>query len=119
AADQFTVAVAVSKGDERIAVFADPVWSTDQIVNYGLLGPNTAPMVGAMFPGNAELFVNSIFWLSNMDEMIAASARSQDIRRIGNITPAQMTGMRWLVLAGVPLAIFIIGIVVGLKRRAS
>ena len=119
AADQFTVAIAASKGDERIAVFADPVWSTNQIVNYGLLGPNTAQMVGAMFPGNAELFVNSVFWLSNMDEMIAASARSQDIRRIGNITPAQMTGIRWLVLGGVPLVIFIVGIVVGLKRRAS
>jgi glutaredoxin-related protein len=119
AADHFTVAVAASKGDERIAVFADPVWSTDQIVNYGLLGPNTAQMVGAMFPGNAELFVNSVFWLSNMDEMIAASARSQDIRRIGDVSSAQMIGIRWLVLAGMPLGIFVIGIAVGLKRRAS
>lgn len=119
AAKQFTIAVAASEDGKRLAVFADPMWATDQIVNYGLLGPGTAQMVGAAFPGNAELFVNSIFWLSNMDEMIAASARSQDIRRIGEITPAQMTGIRWAILAGVPLAIFAIGIAVGLKRRAA
>jgi glutaredoxin-related protein len=119
AADTFTVAVAAEKGKQRIAVFADPVWATDQIVNYGMLGPGTASMVGAMFPANAELFVNSVFWLSNMDEMIAASARSQDIRRIGEITPTQMMGIRWGVLAGIPLAIFAIGIGVGIKRRAA
>jgi hypothetical protein len=113
------VAVAAEKGKQRIAVFADPVWATDQIVNYGMLGPGTASMVGAMFPANAELFVNSVFWLSNMDEMIAASARSQDIRRIGEITPTQMMGIRWGVLAGIPLAIFAIGIGVGIKRRAA
>lgn len=119
AAKEFTIAVAASQDGKRIAVFADPMWATDQIVNYGLLGPGTAQMVGAMFPGNAELFVNSVFWLSNMDEMIAASARSQDIRRIGDITPAQMIGIRWAILAGVPLLIFGIGIGVGLKRRAA
>ena len=120
AADQFTVAVAAVKDDkQRIAVFADPAWATDQIVNYGMLGPGTAQMVGAMFPGNAELFVNTVFWLSNMDEMIAASARSQDIRRIGDVTPGQMVGIRWAVLAGIPLLIFAIGIGVGIKRRSA
>ncbi|MBL4699802.1 MAG: Gldg family protein [Phycisphaeraceae bacterium] len=119
AADQFTVAVAASKGDNRIAVFADPVWATDQIVTYGMLGPGTAQIVGAMFPANAELFINSVFWLSNMDEMIAASARSQDIRRIGEVTKAQMIGVRWAVLGGMPLLIFVIGITVGLKRRRA
>lgn len=118
-AKAFTIAVAASKGDERIAVFADPVWATDQIVNYGLFGPGTAQMAGAMFPGNAELFVNSVFWLSHMDEMIAASARSQDIRRVGDITSSQMMTIRWLILAGIPLGIFAIGIGVGLKRRSA
>jgi len=119
AADQFTVAVAASKGEDRIAVFSDPVWATDQIVTYGMLGPGTAQIVGAMFPANAELFINSIFWLSNMDEMIAASARSQDIRRIGEVTKAQMIGVRWAVLGGIPLLIFVIGIIVGFKRRRA
>ena len=105
ASEQFTVAVAADQNGKRLAVFADPMWATDQIVNYGLLGPGTAPMVGAAFPANPELFVNSMFWLSNMDEMIAASARSQDIRRIGDVTTAQMIGIRWTVLAGLPLAI--------------
>lgn len=119
AADAFTLAVAAARGKQRIAVFADPVWATDQIINFGMLGPNTAQMVGAMFPANSELFVNSVFWLSHMDEMIAASARSQDIRRIGEITPGQMMALRWGVLAGMPLVIFAIGIGVGLKRRAA
>ncbi|HAI14258.1 MAG TPA: hypothetical protein DCM28_21315 [Phycisphaerales bacterium] len=119
ATEQFTVAVAADQNGKRLAVFADPMWASDQIVNYGLLGPGTAPMVGAAFPANPELFVNSMFWLSNMDEMIAASARSQDIRRIGDVTTAQMIGIRWTVLAGLPLAIFAIGIIVGLKRRKA
>ncbi len=120
AADVFTLAVAAQKTDgQRIAVFADPVWATDQIVNYGLLGAGTASMVGAMFPANAELFVNSVFWLSDLDQLIAASARTQDIRRIKAISAGQLTALRWGLILGMPLVVLLGGVGVWMTRRGN
>lgn len=105
AAKQFTIAAAAQKGDSRLVVVADPVWATDQL--------STNPA----FPGNAELFVNSVYWLSGLEDMIAASARTQDIRRVGEISPNGMLMLRWAMMLGMPLLVASAGMGVWLVRR--
>jgi len=116
-ADSFIIAAAAQKGDNRLVVVTSPSWATDQITTYGPLGPGTAEVFGSMFPGNAELFVNSVYWLADLDQLIAASARSQDIRRIEPFSYATLVSLRWALLLGMPLAAIAAGVSVWSIRR--
>ncbi|MCC6580315.1 MAG: Gldg family protein [Phycisphaeraceae bacterium] len=118
AGDSFVVAAAAEQGERRLVVVADQLWATDQITTYGPLGPGSAQL-GAMFPANADLFVNSVYWLGHMDQLIAASARSQDIRRIEDMSAGELSAYRWVLLLGIPLLIAGAGIAVWLVRRGG
>jgi len=121
AKDAYTVAVAAESGDKRMVVVTDPAWASDPITTAGQLGgrivPGMADMTGAAFPGNSELFVNSVYWLSGLDELIAASPRTQDIRRIGAMSDTAAQAYQWSLLAGMPAAVLLIGMGVWLVRR--
>lgn len=115
----FTIAAAVESKTNRLVVVGDPIWATDQITSYGSLGPGSAELTGARFPGNAEFFVNSVFWLSRMDQLIAASARSQDIRRVQPMSVATLRNIQMLTLMGMPLVTILVGVSVWLIRRRA
>ncbi len=121
AADEFTIAVACEKKSDdktqRMVVVDDPAWATDDITTYSPLGPRTADIFGSLFPANAELFVNSVLWLGHMDDLIAASPRSQDIRRVQAMDDATLNGYRWMLGAGMPAAIILVGMTVWFVRR--
>ncbi len=117
AAPSFTLAAAAEKDHGRLMVVSDGIWATDQVVSYGLLGPGTAEMFGAAFPGNAELFVNSVLWLGRMDQLIAAGARTQDIRRVQDLSARQLIALRWGLLVGLPVLVLLAGAGVWLVRR--
>jgi hypothetical protein len=120
AGEKFLIAAAAEKkGGSRVVVVADPAWASDQIVSYGLFGQGTAELSGAVFPGNAELFVNSIYWLSGMEQYIAASARTQDIRRVRSIDPDRREMLLYALLLGMPAAAFFAGGVVWFIRRRA
>ncbi len=112
----FTIAAAAQRGDKRLIAVSDPVWASDQITTMGPQGLPSA-VFGLAFPGNAELFVNSVYWLAGLDQLIAASPRTQDIRRIGAITDGGMLALRWTLLAGVPLVIVSVGVGVWAVRQ--
>jgi len=123
AAKTFTVGVAAEVGDQRVIVVADPSWAMDELTTLGVSpfrqGPGAAtdPFGVAQFPGNTELFINSAYWLAGLDEMIAASARSQDIRRVRDIGDGEMAGYRIGLLAGMPAAALLAGVGVWFVRR--
>ncbi len=113
----FIAAVAAAKHDTRLIVVGDQYWATDQITTYGTLGEGSAELTGALFPGNSELFVNSMYWLSGLDRLIAASARSQDIRRIKPMRRSSLIALELTLLGGMPLAAAAAGVVVWMIRR--
>lgn len=121
AADEFTLAVAAERGDQRLVAVADPIWATDGITTFGRIGemqgPGVAELGGALFPANAELFVNSVLWLAHMDQMIAASPRTQDIPRIAAMDDATIARYRWLLGAGLPVAVLLVGFTAWFMRR--
>ena len=115
----FTIAASAQKEHSKLIVVADPIWATDQVTGYGRLGQNTADIFGAIFPANAELFVNSVFWLADLDQLIARSARAQDIRRIGDISEGGLVTVWVVLLAGMPLVTIATGVGVWLVRRSG
>ena len=116
AGQPFVIGAAAERGDGRMVVFGDPVWASDEVTQFGPQGL-PAEIFGAAFPGNAELFVNSVYWLLDLDQLIAASARTQDIRRIGAITKTEEIALKWALLAGMPLIIVGVGVGVWMVRQ--
>lgn len=112
-----TTAAAAEKRGQRVVVIADPYWAANFVVRAGPMNPLTGEPLYAAFPANAELFVNSCYWLAGLDELIATSAAAQDVRRIGEMTPGVQRTMWWVVLAGLPIACLASGGVVWLVRK--
>jgi ABC-type uncharacterized transport system involved in gliding motility auxiliary subunit len=67
--------------------------------------------------GNSELFINSVYWLAGLDNAIAATARTQDIRRVGPIGDGQQLALRWILLAGLPALALLAGVIMWQVRR--
>ncbi|MDX1682656.1 MAG: hypothetical protein R3336_06020, partial [Phycisphaeraceae bacterium] len=113
----YILALAAATDQARLIVTGEPHWASDDIIGLGALGPGSAEMTGAVFPANAELFTNSIYWLAGLEELIATSARTQDIRRIGEISPTAYRSLRWGLLTGLPFVVLLVGLVVWVRRR--
>ncbi|MEM1445714.1 MAG: hypothetical protein AAGF84_06655 [Planctomycetota bacterium] len=91
----------------RLAVVADALWSTDTVI------------VNRQAEGNVELFANLTYWLAGLDEAIAATARSQGVRRIGPMSEGGRTAAVWLAVAGWPVLALVAGTAVWAVRRRS
>lgn len=72
----------------------------------------------ARFPGNGELAMNSVYWLSKMDSLIALSPAALQVSRISNISDATLGFWRvGVLLVLLPLAVIGSGIGVYFARR--
>lgn len=111
-------AVAAKEGAGRLVVIGSL-----QFITNGLLTMHDPELLRrgipvALFPGNGELFMNSIFWLANMETMIAISPAAMDVSRIEPMSESTLNAWRvGVVLVGIPLAVVICGGVVYFVRR--
>jgi hypothetical protein len=128
ARDSFVIAAAAERNGTRVVVASASHfpggqlqgWATDGLTSAGPGGyPGLADVYGAMFPANTELFVNSVFWLANMEELIAASPRSQDLRRIADMDRSAVSALRWLLSTTLPLVALAAGVVVYVVRQRN
>lgn len=72
----------------------------------------------ARFPGNAELFVNSVLWCAGNDTMLAISPAALEVSRIPDLAPAQIRGVQGAVLFGLPAIVLVAGVMVWASRRS-
>ena len=72
----------------------------------------------ARFPGNGELFTNSVFWLAKMENMIALSPSALDTPRIQPMSRGMLAFWRiGVLLIGLPLLAVVSGLLVWQARR--
>ena len=70
------------------------------------------------FPGSAELFMNSIFWLARMEPMIAISPSALEVSRIQPMGEgSQWFWRRGVLLIGMPLLVVLAGALMYVRRR--
>jgi len=118
-AESFTIGVASEQDGKRLVTVATPAWAGDSITGLGLLGPGTAEMFGSRFPANSELFVNSVYWLAGLEDLIAASPRSQDVPRINPMTASTLWWHQTALLTGMPATAILLGLIVWWVRRSA
>jgi len=103
----------------RLVLFGGLEWARSDLLR--LPDPELLKkgVVASRFPGNLELFTNSVFWLSKMDTMIAISPSAMEVSRIRGDMSKGAEGF-WrigVVLIGMPLAVVVAGTLVYLGRR--
>jgi hypothetical protein len=89
----------------RALVVTDGTWLRDEVLS----------SMQAM--GNAELVLNSAFWLAKLDSAVGVSARSEALGLIGPMTTSHRSAYQMLLLAGVPTMALLTGILVWWRRR--
>jgi ABC-type uncharacterized transport system involved in gliding motility auxiliary subunit len=89
------------KPETRLVVFGDSDFATN-----GTLG----------IPGNRDLFMNAMGWLSQQENLIAIRPKTAADRRI-TMTAAQQSNILWLSLLVIPGAVFGTGIYSWWRRR--
>ncbi len=109
-------AAAEGEKGSRLVVFGTPQFATDQFLE---MTDRSRDGRVARFPGNAELFLNSIYWLSKNDAMIAISPAAMEVSRI-DPTMSKETLRFWhvgVLMFGLPLFVVLAGVGVYMARR--
>jgi hypothetical protein len=111
-------AVAEKKGAGKLVVIGSRDWATTSIVRFPDQRLQKQRLEVARFPGNGELFTNSVFWLANQESMIALSPSAMDTSRIAAMSPGALTFWRvGIFLVGLPVAALLCGLFVYQSRR--
>jgi hypothetical protein len=115
----FNAGAAVEKdGGGRLVVFGSVEFAMDNILTIPDPGLLQQRIYAARFPANGELFMNSIFWLSKQDAMIAISPAAMDAARVGDISKGTLNFWRvGVLLIGLPLLVVIAGALMYVNRR--
>lgn len=95
---------------QKVVFFGDGDFAADRVAFY-------RTMFGQqVFPGAAELFLNSLLWVAGTEHLITVSPEALEARRIGDLSGWTLP-LRILIIAGLPLAAGIVGLFVYVVRR--
>jgi hypothetical protein len=110
-------AVEADRGNRLVAI-GSPLFIFDRFLNEPDPDLLKRGIFVARFPGNADLFMNSIFWLAKQETMIAISPSALEVDRIASMTPAAMAFWHWGVLIfGLPTLVILSGVWMYFVRR--
>lgn len=105
----------IERGEQRVLAVGSGGWMLTYIADAvtGLGGERYA----LLNPGNHELMLASVAWLSGMDELIAQSPAGQEVARLGEISESASQRWFWLIVVIMPAGCLALGLVVWGVRR--
>jgi len=89
------------KAETRVAVIGDSDFASNSVLG---------------IQGNRDMFMNTIGWLSQQENLISIRPKEPDDRRL-TMTAAQQTNVTWLALLVIPGFIFASGVYTWWRRR--
>jgi len=89
------------KPETRVAVYGDSDWAANS---------------GLGIQGNRDLFMNTVGWLSQQENLISIRPKDAEDRRL-TMTAAQQTNVTWLSLFIIPGLVFFMGVYTWWRRR--
>jgi hypothetical protein len=125
AAPIYAGAVAEKSGQRVVCMGSEPTFmgSTGDLQNNIVDFPDQElsqkqGIIVPQFPGSADFFMNSVFWLSHQETMIAISPAAMNVSRIGDMSKATLRF--WdvgVLLIGLPGLVLLAGAGVYFSRR--
>jgi hypothetical protein len=106
------------QGGGRLVVYGCIQFALNQMIAYPDERLARQGIFVARFPGNSELFLNSVFWLARQEPMISISPTAMEVSRIKEI-PKGVLGV-WRVgvlLVLLPLLVVGAGVFMFMRRR--
>jgi hypothetical protein len=98
---------------QRVVVVGSNAWFLDDVAMAGTIVDARPALIS---PGNLEFFESAVYFLSGQDRMIAASAVAAAVPVIPPMSASTLAALRWLLIAGLPLAILLIGAALRIAR---
>ena len=106
------------KGATRVVAIGNVMFVTDDLLNSATpaISNGSLTMI-SNFPGNAELFMNSIYWLAHQSHLIAASPRATVALRIKRMSNTEEAFVRLSSFAMPAILAIAVGLIVFVARR--
>ncbi|MEK6703557.1 MAG: hypothetical protein AABZ53_14950 [Planctomycetota bacterium] len=92
---------------QRLIAVASNEWLSDTLVR---MTQNVEGREIATCPGNLQFFESSVYWLAGQESLIGASASSRQIAIVGPIAESRLTALRFVLIAGLPLCVLVLGL---------
>ena len=106
------------KTGQKVVVIGNKLFALSDLVDAQRLEMrNGMPVVISVLPGNGELFVNSVYWLSDYENMIAISPQATIALRIRSMKSTEEILVRGGAFVVPPLLAVALGAVVFYMRR--
>ncbi|MFK7758983.1 MAG: ABC transporter permease [Phycisphaerales bacterium] len=110
--DQWTLAASAQRlmddRNQRVIVVGSNSWIYDALTfSQGQLIDGR---ITTAFPGNLALLDSSVMWLAGLDDLIAPGVQSRPIATIRPMSRDELTRMHWILLAGIPGVLLVLGI---------
>ena len=70
-----------------------------------------------LYPGNHELLLSGTSWLAGLDDRIAPGPLSQEVARLGSLSPSIRRLWTWILLLGLPGVVATGGMIMWWMRR--
>jgi hypothetical protein len=111
-------AVAELKNGGRLVLLTSPRFAYNNTLDEPDPELARRRILASRFPGNSELFSNSLFWLAKMETMIAISPASMDVARVQPMSEGALNAWRvGVLLIGLPGLVIAAGIAMFIARR--
>jgi hypothetical protein len=108
-------AVSQRAASVRTMMVGSPTWLVSSVADAAdALGGGR---VALRYPGNRELLVNSVAWLSGRDDLVAAAGSGREVNRIPQLSSLARLSVSVLEGVGLPMLIATVGATVVLRRR--
>lgn len=114
----FAVAVAGQDAKRRVVVFGSQLFIADMVLDAAQAVLTSAGIDRqVLFPGNPDLFVNALHWLTGDADRIAVGPASSDVPRLSKLTEASAGWVRVFLVGVWPALALALGGVVWFVRR--
>lgn len=116
----FPLGIAATDSDERkLVVFASDTFVSDSVVNMAqMVMVGGALRLAKLYPGNTDLFVNSLHWLTGNADRIAVGPQRSDVPRLDKLEEGTTLTITRVFLVGIwPAVALLVGAGVWLLRR--
>lgn len=93
---------------QRLVVVGSNGWFFDEIA---AVTANVDGRSQLALPGNQELFEACVYWLAHQDQRVSTSAQAASVALIPEMSAGTLAAIRWGLIAGMPLAVLLCGVV--------